>query len=102
VIPRDVKLRPLDRRSARGMASARLHADLRSIVLDVLGARELSDLPPDVATWVDGAAETAVSAVCDTSVSGLLDSIDATVQAAPSGIVARLAHAALRHDVGVD
>ena len=84
------------------MASARLRFELRSIVFDVLGLGEPRELPQEVAAWVDDAAEAAVSAVCDTSVRGLMASIDASIAAAPPAIVARLAQSAIRRDVGVD
>ena len=84
------------------MASARLRFELRSIVLDVLGLGEPRDLPQEVSAWVEAAAEAAVSAVCDSSVRGLMQSIDASIAAAPPAVVARLAQSAIRRDVGVD
>jgi hypothetical protein len=89
-------------RRATVMARARLRSDLRSIVFDVLGLCDAVELPAETAAWVDNLAEIAVTAVCDSSMNALLESIDAALAEAPPSVVARLAQASTRHDAGID
>ena len=99
---RDALSERLDRRATAVMARGRLRSELRSIVLDVLGLSEPGELPAEMAAYVEGATEAAVSAVCDTSMSALLESVQTTIAEAPSSVVARLEQAAVRHDSGFD
>jgi len=92
----------LDRNATRVMARARLRSELRSIVLDILGPCEPGELPEALAGWLEDAADVAVSAVCDASLRGLLESVAASVAEAPPSVVARLAQEGIRHDAGVD
>jgi hypothetical protein len=71
-------------------------------VFDVLGLCEASQLPSETAAWVDNVAESAVTAVCDTSMNRLFESIDEALAEAPPSVVARLEQAAIRHDAGVE
>ena len=89
-------------RATRVLAGPRLRADLRSIVLDVLGVCDTADLPDETRIWAERVAETAVGAVCDTSVSRLLDAIDASMAEVPPEVAAHFAEAALRQDAGID
>ncbi|HEX5014571.1 MAG TPA: hypothetical protein VFV72_10490 [Candidatus Limnocylindrales bacterium] len=92
----------LHRRATRAMAPARLRYELRSIVLDVLGCQDPSELPEDVAAWAEHIAEEAASSACDPLMTRLLASLEATIQTAPHAVVVRLADAAARHDAGID
>jgi hypothetical protein len=91
-----------NRRAIIVMARARLRAGLRSIVFDVLGLVERGDLPAETAAWVESAADVAAAAVCDTSVSTLLVTIDASLAQAPVAVRAELADSAIRHNVGIE
>lgn len=92
---------PLDRRATRARARARLHAELRSIVLDLLGPCEPDELSAEAAAWVENAAAIAVSAVGDRSMRALIESLEATVAQAPRDVIHRLDEAAVRHDAGI-
>lgn len=92
---------PLDRRATRAMASARLHADLRSIGFDLLGPYESDELSAEDAAWVENAVAIAVSAVCDLSMRALIQSLESTVARAPRDVIHRLDEAAVRHDAGI-
>lgn len=93
---------PLDRRAVRAMARARLYSELRSIALDLLGPCDPDELPVEMSAWVEYVAGRAASAVCDTSMSALIRSLESTVERAPREIVHRLDQAGARHDVGID
>lgn len=93
---------PLDRRAARVMARARLHSELRSISLDLLGPWEPDELPDEMAAWVENAAATAASAVCDRSLNALIQVLETAVTGAPPDVLLRLDDAAVRHDSGID
>jgi hypothetical protein len=82
-------------------ARARLRAEVRSIVFDVLGLCEASELPSETAAWVENVAEVAAAAVSDLSMHALLESIDAALAEAPPSAVARLVQAATRRDAGI-
>lgn len=92
---------PLDRRATRVMARARLHDELRSIALDLLGPCRPGELPVGVADWIDDATETAASMVSDTSLRALMQTLDTMVARAPREVVDRLDQAALRRDSGL-
>ena len=88
--------------AVRSFADAQLRSELRSIVLDVLGVRDITDLGDEARTWAERVADTAASAVCDRSVGALLDSIDATMADVPPAVAARFSEAAMRYDAGLD
>lgn len=103
LIPQWTMLSPrANRRVITIMARTRLRDDLRSIVFDVLGLSEPRDLPADTAAWVNSAAEVVAGAVCDASVSTLLETIDAALAEAPPKVVVGLADAAIRHNAGIE
>lgn len=88
-------------RVARAMAWSRLHGALRAITIDILGPCEPQDLPDELAAWVNGAAETAATAVCERSLAALIQSLETSIALAPRGVVHQLNVAALRYNVGV-
>lgn len=98
--PRAGLVPPLERRMARAMAHARLQAELRSIVLDLLAPCESDELPRDLGVWVADTAESVAAAVCDRTLATLTRSLDATVGSAPATVVQRLNIIAIRHDAG--
>jgi hypothetical protein len=91
----------LERRVARAMAHARLQAELRSIVLDLLAPCEPGELPRDLGRWVEDSAETVAAAVCDRTIDTLIRALDVTVGHAPPTLVQRLNVIAVRHDAGL-
>lgn len=91
----------LARRVKRVGAWSRLEFELRSIATDLLGPFDSEDLPPDLTAWVETATETAVPAVCDTSLRALIAALDSLLAGAPSEVTRRLEETGARHDAGI-
>src|SRR5690349_11625317 len=102
VPPGSVLSAQIRHRATTVMAKERLRSELRSIVLDILGVCDPGELRDDLAAWVERAADSAVSAVCDACVGTLLETIDATITEAPPWVVVRLTEGATRLDAGID
>ena len=92
---------PLARSVARTGARRSLEAELRSIALDLLGPFESEELPTACAAWVDMATKTAVTTVCDRSLSALIAALESLLIGAPPDIALRLDEARARHDAGI-
>ncbi|HEY3524544.1 MAG TPA: hypothetical protein VGK63_12665 [Candidatus Limnocylindrales bacterium] len=91
----------IGRRALRVGARGRLESELRAIALDLLGPFPSDELPADVAMWIDAAAESAVTSVCDASLSRLIEALDTRRATAPPIVLRRLDDAAARHDAGI-
>ena len=91
----------LVRRVARTRARARLAGDLRAIALDLLGPSDPHALPAESAAWVEEAADRAVEAVRDASLTVLVDRLEAIMAGAPPAVAERLEEAAARQEAGI-
>lgn len=84
------------------MARARLYSELRLIALDLLAPCDPDELPVEMSAWVECAAGRAASAVCDTTMSSLIRSLESSLAGAPAEFVRRLDQVAIRRDAGID
>lgn len=91
----------LARRVSATEARARLGADLRSIALDLIGSPDPAALPPGPARWARDAADEAVAAVRDQSLSALVERLDAILATAPADVSHCLDEAADRQEAGL-
>jgi hypothetical protein len=90
----------LARSLARTAARNRLETELRAIAVDLLGRSQPGDLPSDCAEWLATTVEAAVSAVCESSLAALAETLDSRLDAAPPEFAQRLREAEVRHDAG--
>jgi hypothetical protein len=90
----------ITRHVSRVAASARLEDALRSIAVDLLGANDLDELPPDCADWVAATTRAAVSCVCQAALGGLVHALDSLLVGAPPDVARRLDEARIRHEAG--
>jgi hypothetical protein len=90
----------MDRSLTRTGARSRLEGELRAIAVDLLGRCQPDELPNDCAEWLATTVEAAVTRVCDTSLAGLAETLDARLDSAPPGVARRLREAEVRHDAG--
>lgn len=91
----------LSRRATVIGAEGRLEHEIRALAIDLLGPAGPAELSPEAARWLSAAAETAVRAVRDGSLSILVAALDRLVEAAPPSVLAELDEARDRHDIGV-
>ncbi|HET7026760.1 MAG TPA: DUF2249 domain-containing protein [Candidatus Limnocylindrales bacterium] len=91
----------LVRRVDHTRARARLEDQLRSIALDLLGPSDRELLPAESAAWVEEAADRAVEAVRDASLTVLVERLEASLAAAPPTVAERLEEATERQEAGI-
>ena len=88
------------RHVSRVAAWSRLEAELRSIVVDLLGPNETDELPADCAEWVAATTQRAISGLCDEALDGLVHALESLLVDVPPDIARRLDDARIRHDAG--
>lgn len=90
----------LARRAAAIGVRRRLEREIRAIVLDLIGSGDAAELSPESREWLAAAADAAVGAVRDGSLSVLIGALESLLESVPPSVGAELNEARDRQDVG--